>query len=565
MRAVKRLVFATCLVVVSTILYIRRSGQPGPKLGAYAPACHAGPHPIDGVITRAGKRWDALRLEETISIDDAAAAYRKRRERHPPPGFGAWYRHAKASGAVIVEDFFDQIYNDLEPFWGLDVNTLLARVAVFPDVLTVRNGSVQDVPNEFFRTKIWVEMMSKIPDLPDMDIALNRLDEARVIAPASEIDATLMAASKRRKETMKRPNNSFHETMQQGSSTSSSHVIWNTGMYELRSAIRASCPTPYFVSLPSHAIGSDTTIYLENTIAAKDICHNLELFDQHGALIEPATVDFTTTLFPIFTGSKLPAYNDIVIPEPSYYSDDPSFTGKSFGIDWSTYYPWKTKINGLVWRGGSTGGAAHDNNWKQFHRQRLISRLNASEYDESVYPARPKDERFADWLASVTNVAFTRLFCGDQKTAEDCPSMASRFTIAKPIKMASQYRWKYLPDTDGNSISERFRAFLLSNSAPIKASIFDDWQDHRLIAWKHYIPMRITYNELHDLMAYFLGYDKTCPHDAEGEKIAHEGREWAEKVLRKEDMVIYLHRVLLEYARVMNPERDRLGFVSDLS
>lgn len=46
----------------------------------------------------------------------------------------------------------------------------------------------------------------------------------------------------------------------------------------------------------------------------------------------------------------------------------------------------------------------------------------------------------------------------------------------------------------------------------------------------------------------------------EGEKIAEAGREWAGKVLRKEDMEVYMFRLLLEWARLTDDRRDELGF-----
>jgi hypothetical protein len=42
------------------------------------------------------------------------------------------------------------------------------------------------------------------------------------------------------------------------------------------------------------------------------------------------------------------------------------------------------------------------------------------------------------------------------------------------------------------------------------------------------------------------------------------GKGWAEKVLRKEDMQIYMLRLLLEYARLCDDNRNTLGYVRDL-
>jgi hypothetical protein len=43
--------------------------------------------------------------------------------------------------------------------------------------------------------------------------------------------------------------------------------------------------------------------------------------------------------------------------------------------------------------------------------------------------------------------------------------------------------------------------------------------------------------------------------------IADEGRKWAAKALRREDREIYLFRLLLEWARVMDEKREDIGFV----
>ncbi|OJD16620.1 hypothetical protein AJ78_03212 [Emergomyces pasteurianus Ep9510] len=50
------------------------------------------------------------------------------------------------------------------------------------------------------------------------------------------------------------------------------------------------------------------------------------------------------------------------------------------------------------------------------------------------------------------------------------------------------------------------------------------------------------------------------PHTREGEFIAEEGRKWAQKALRKEDMEIYMFRLLLEWGRLTDDRRDELGF-----
>lgn len=119
---------------------------------------------------------------------------------------------------------------------------------------------------------------------------------------------------------------------------------------------------------------------------------------------------------------------------------------------------------------------------------------------------------------------------------------------------------KYLPDIDGNSFSGRYLAFLKSTSLPIKATIYNEWHDSRLLAWRHFVLMDNTFIDMYGIMDYFLGYQSSGSHDTVARKIAVQGKEWAEKVLRREDMLIYVLRLLLEYARICDDQREMLGF-----
>ena len=52
-------------------------------------------------------------------------------------------------------------------------------------------------------------------------------------------------------------------------------------------------------------------------------------------------------------------------------------------------------------------------------------------------------------------------------------------------------------------------------------------------------------------------------HDATAQKLANQGREWANKVLRREDIEVYMFRLLLEYGRICDDNRDRIGYSGD--
>ena len=78
--------------------------------------------------------------------------------------------------------------------------------------------------------------------------------------------------------------------------------------------------------------------------------------------------------------------------------------------------------------------------------------------------------------------------------------------------------------------------------------------------------MDSRFGDWYGIMEYFVGNSETGaqPHDEVAKKIAMAGRDWADKALRKEDMQVYVYRLLLEYARVSDPKREKMGWVGDL-
>lgn len=50
-----------------------------------------GYHPIDDLVASANAEWSALLKKETKTAKAAAKEYRRRRGRHPPPGFAEWF------------------------------------------------------------------------------------------------------------------------------------------------------------------------------------------------------------------------------------------------------------------------------------------------------------------------------------------------------------------------------------------------------------------------------------------------------------------------------------------
>jgi hypothetical protein len=188
-------------------------------------------------------------------------------------------------------------------------------------------------------------------------------------------------------------------------------------------------------------------------------------------------------------------------------------------------------------------------------------------------------ERFqpASFIKEHSDVGFTEAM----SCAPNCSFYDEHFKWVKSVSLTSQFKSKYLVDVDGHSFSGRWHAFLQSKSLGLKATIFREWHDSRLLAWRHFVPVDNRYDDLYALLTYFIGYGKPyqhnsnegseglnsqvfiAPHDKEAQKIARQGREWANKVLRREDIEVYMFRLLLEYGRLIDDNRDSIGYSGD--
>lgn len=314
--------------------------------------------------------------------------------------------------------------------------------------------------------------------------------------------------------------------------------------------------------------------YIKNYTLSNELCHQPDLQGLEGILIKPLSTKSTKVMFPMFGGSKLTVNNEILLPAPMYWNEEERFTGgDDHGIEWAE------KENKAIWRGVATGGRNTEDNWRGFQRHRFVSMNNGTKISRvesgedrlenfalagSEYASKPQnDMKLGEWVDEWADVGFIDLSCSPPQEGL-CNYTDFYYTPIKGLKMAEQFSNKYVPDIDGNSFSGRYLGFLRSTSLPIKSTIWREWHDSRLVPWQHFVPMDNRFTDYYGIMEYFIGYGGKDDHDREAEKIASEGKDWAEKVLRKEDMQIYVFRLLLEYARVMDDGREKMGWVDDV-
>lgn len=557
-------------------------------------------HPIDDLIKDARLQFNMLMGKRSVTVEQAAARYRERRGRHPPPGFDKWFEVALEKDAVIVEEFFDRIHHDINPFWGLEPHEIRARSYGQPFVVRVRDGKVKavtDEPDEHFRLRQWKKLVQEIPHIPDMDIYVNHMDESRVMVEWEEIAKYVAAEQKTR--GLIPPSDAIveyggmadveeGERYDPGWLHGDSHKFWD----HVRDSCPPDSPGRKVSSLPTFNVTieyPDTPVaeytykgYINNFTASMDPCLQPHLRGMHGTFIEAISMSTTKKLMPIFGECKLPTNNEILIPSAMYLAEDER---KDYSGGNERGGPWAEKKAGVIWRGAASGARNKEDNWWHNHRHRFVQMMNGTtvsaveagheeaaptfrllpaESDPYEVSAR-KEGKLGQWVSTWSDVAFNTMICHpavqgpDGKNLKPCKHTDEYLSIAEGIPFAKVYDWKFLPDVDGNSFSGRYRAFLMSTSMPLKSTIYPEWHDARLMPWLHFVPFDNSYMDVYGIMAYFLE-----GHDEEAEQIAKDGQAWSTAVLRREDMMLYTWRLLLEYARVMDDNREKLAYVDDL-
>ena len=588
----------SCLCLLTLLLGCSRSF--GPQI--------ISTHPIDSLLHDAIAQ-SATWLEQASrsgNLDQAVDLYQQRYRRAPPPGFDAWYRYAKKRSAVVIDDY-DSMYDDLLPFWGLpptDIRHRTQRVISDPwnDVaeIVIRNGRAQVGPNNKpthrWMVEGFVTMMEGFVDfLPDMDLALNLNDEPRVAVPYNAMQKLVVHAT---------PSELHDAKIRHGWSPDRAKAWKDEGAVSSRpfgsyprinsfSAATAACPPssavqkaylwdprPLCLSCAApHSRGN----FLSDWPLSASPCHQPDLRNLHGLYLSPAAFKTSHELLPIFSQSKVEGFADILYPSPGnyihrerYFPDNDTNPDPSFA----------EKENSFFWRGATSEGVSRDGTWKGMTRQRLVQ-LASNRSHNSRSPTLPillphpdRDGKYSyqlpadpiSVLDTTLNVSFVTI---DRALDSDGPAQTAEFNLAQPTDFQAHWRHRYLIDMDGAGFSGRFLPFLQSKSLPFRTGIFRTWYDSRLTAWAHFIPIDIRLHGLFSTLAYFTGTKgqegaKTLKGRVgmemrmlAGEAIAERGREWAGKVLRKEDMEIYLFRLLLEWGRITDDHRDEIGYVRE--
>jgi len=508
-------------------------------------------HPIEILVESSNLRFSEMLASQSKTVEDAVAEYQRRYRRLPPPAFDKWFEIAQNRSFAFIDEF-DTIMHSLEPFWGLSPATVRSRLRSIekaPDVVhfKIQNESIhtsQDHYHAEFLSK-WLDFSTWKDIIPaEVDFVISTLDEPRVAVPFDSVSLAMDRASGKRPL----PKHASVET-----------VKWLTvGKQDAWESLLSSCPIdsparkedmqPATLSL------QQPLQFVANITANRDVCASTDRLHKHGFLASPESLTITHSLVPMFGQCKPSVFNDILYPSPYYQMELETGDYKE-----EEDPDWDDKLDRVYWAGSATGGNSNPENWMEMHRQRLTLMtatdstllVNLLERTSGIW------QSFQTTWSSISDMFHFKITRIVQCTDEACDLMEQRFIKGESDPASAALESKYALDMDGNTFSGRYYRLLKSKVCVLKHTIFNEWHDDRLVPWVHFVPVSAGAEEIGETMR-FLTREKNG--QKIGKAIAQQGRDWAQKTLRGDDMELVFVRLLMEYARILDDDREHIGF-----
>ncbi|ESK85738.1 glycosyltransferase family 90 protein [Moniliophthora roreri MCA 2997] len=638
-------------------------------------------HPVETLIHRSRLLWAQKLHRQSRTLLEAVEEYRRRYAREPPLGFNKWWAYVQEHN-VQLPDEYDQIWRDVEAFWGFEARALRVAHESFSrkrkdGVYVIGKETWEENIKVFDNTtyhedmtfggRLLIQLLHNSgveKHIPPFRIVVNPDDR-----PLIQKDWVLwnMAVQQARVGSVLPP---LYMDPPPGkgwlSSCDPTSPAWYTRV-------------DYTLHKKPALRGSPQTLIHTHT-EAMDPCLNPHLFRQHGQFLSydrgrgpnlpqydylddeaigwVGVISFSPTKLHSDMTAAIPLEwvedsPDEQVPEgleldwnsesattdtsqPAWVVDE-SIIAEQWGIDmefddadvaehvfggirrslplWekrSTVsgeekaaesiqiltkeaYRWALKgfDERLHWRGSNTGmWHGGEMEWELAHRIRMMDMLgvgvgiegSTSIADELrqrvavdifpkaiVYPDKmkilgPDFEEKVDrvkWTNAMMDVSFsgTPTACAPAV----CDELGRRYPWGEGVPREGVGRErKFLLDIDGNAWSSRFKRLISSGSVVFKSTVYPEWFTDRIQPWVHYVPVQIDLSDLWDTFAFFHGDPNGAHHHDEfAREIGNDAWEWSRSFWRREDMVAYNFRLLLEYARAMNDDRDTMFYSYD--
>lgn len=531
------------------------------------------------------EKFERMLERQSKTLEDAVKVYQERYGRLPPPNFDLWFHYATMLDSPIIDDY-DSIEASIRPLWGLPPSIVRARTRAVADKLgknhiaglRIRRGRLEKSGGV---DAGWVELELEnmlearmLKYVPDMELAVNMMDEPRVVVPEVDMVEILERARanmEKNRETTKGATAYFY-----GWKSKDDDIKKESKRLRFKEApkkptwpqSKLSCPYSSAVYDRDYNASENAgkISFINDMTTAKNLCSHPEFESQHGFFSGPENFSISTNLIPILSQSKPSSYSDILFPNFWYWNK----LRKGVEMpDPKKMVPWEQRSNELYWRGSTTGGYSEKGCWKQHHRQRFLDLISGNRSStvqtyhkhtvSSSFGALRAPEYtlrsspFSDF-SHLFNVSFSMI---TQCSPADCSAQASHFPLSLPTELsATSITHKYLLDLDGNAFSGRLYTLLRSGGVVFKQSIFQEWHDERLMPWVHFVPLTMGGTEVFEVMRYFTeeGGDVA-------RRIAEAGTRWMDRGMRGWDMRVYWFRLLLELGRVGDEGRAGMGYV----
>ncbi|KAF8347448.1 glycosyl transferase family 90-domain-containing protein [Amanita rubescens] len=461
------------------------------------PVNEDGPHPIYELMEQAEKDWKRKLERASTTLEQAVREYRRRYHRYPPKGFDLWWQYV-AKHNVQLPDEYDSIYHDLEPFWGLQPTELL---------------------------KIREELESKINSYTIGKDAAGR------------IAVVNYAFEEGKYEQFIRGSEAIIDLL---ADIEDDLPLFRANYFVRASTLRAAhdgaCKSACFPSSPARQKPfnlnhppprPENKTFVYDHLRSMDPCLHPDHFHHHGQFLYPQRGPIAAAYY----GPRIFILFDCHTSRYTY-----------------TY---------TIWLAGrhlsSYTGIFHNDKtrWQGSHRDFLVKYANdlngtlsvlRPTSNETEIVGSPKEYHKSRLNPALIDIAF-----------------AGKPTHSQSIKHAGNY--KYIIDVDGNGWSGRFKRVITSNSLIFKATVYPEWYLDRVAPWLHYVPIQIDLSDLHDALVFFHGdANGEGAHDELAHLIALEGRKWSKNFWRRQDLIAYFFRLILEYSRLMSLDRESMTY-----
>ncbi|KAJ7596214.1 glycosyl transferase family 90-domain-containing protein [Mycena floridula] len=522
----------------------------------------AGPHPIFELIKQAEEKWKKKLEGSSSTLEQAVLEYKRRYQRNPPKGFDAWWDYVQRH-KILLPDEYDSIHNDLEPFWGIPPSELLrirAELETQPghDSYTLGKSSATD-PVDILNTSLPEERYKDL--IYGSTLILELLHEVDEFLPAFRAVFSPHDPPSRL---------SYYDIEKAARDAAMGRTYVDPAAFpkvsEYGWALACSPSSPLG---QLHPIDLDTPLpkrpqktFIHDHRAVMDPCNHPNLLWHHGGFLShDSGPQPQKSMIPQFSYCSTTVHHDIRIPTPYEWIEDMSREDDP---------EWKRKTDKrLLWRGTNTGiYFGEDTRWRESHRVALVEQTNNFNGSVNLLPS-PKNENFPLGAeinvhkAHLNTVMFDIAFAGEPTacTPPICDELKELFDWKERQSRKEAGIYKYVLDVDGNGWSGRFKRLITSNSVVFKSTIYPEWYMERIAPWLHYVPVQVDLSDLHDALVFFRGdINGKGAHEDLAKKIAKEGRQWSKTFWRREDLVAYFFRLILEYARVMSLDREAMTY-----